>query len=426
MSLNREEGQKEFRPSEVDLDTLLTNFLDKEIGVSSDKNELAPDLDLKLTETLREIGMVNTPPLPPPVGTHQSSPLSTKDIAAPVPLKRENSLLDDPDVEAALVPPPGSESQVISVATLADSAADLDQTARTIMEIPKPSAPNRTMAFSLGALGILLGLAVVSYLWMGSKSNEKKPVSASGVESTASTPGTAGSTPSILPEAENTQQASSASSLRKPDLPQFSNNSPNGPVAGGKTLEATPQKAGSSATGNVADLKSTAESGRPMNRVAETKSPALPSPSPAPPPAPYSLVPELPSPEGAGSVAIRDLSLPRLALQSTSQPQIALPTAAPTQPTSTGVATPAVALTKIRVIYPEMARRARAEGTVEVEFSVDVNGKVVQVSAKTGPLTLRKAAEDAVYKTRFKPATSNGMNIPAKGRIALVFKLDKP
>ena len=73
MRLNKEEPQRNLQQSEVDLDSLLTDFLDKEIGSPSDKDELAPDLDLKLKETLREVGMVNATAEARPIGIDVSS-----------------------------------------------------------------------------------------------------------------------------------------------------------------------------------------------------------------------------------------------------------------------------------------------------------------------------------------------------------------
>jgi TonB family protein len=62
---------------------------------------------------------------------------------------------------------------------------------------------------------------------------------------------------------------------------------------------------------------------------------------------------------------------------------------------------------KVRVapIYPEIARRMKIYGTVNVEATVDANGKVSDAKAIGGNRLLAPAAEDAVRKWSFVPGS---------------------
>jgi TonB family protein len=61
---------------------------------------------------------------------------------------------------------------------------------------------------------------------------------------------------------------------------------------------------------------------------------------------------------------------------------------------------------KVPPIYPDLARRMKIEGTVNVEATVDAEGKVKSAKALNGNAILVPAAEDAVYKWRFESASA--------------------
>jgi protein TonB len=60
--------------------------------------------------------------------------------------------------------------------------------------------------------------------------------------------------------------------------------------------------------------------------------------------------------------------------------------------------------------YPAAARRNEEEGTVQLRFLVDVDGKVVQaqVDKSSGSTRLDDAARLALSKCQFKPGTLDG------------------
>lgn len=77
------------------------------------------------------------------------------------------------------------------------------------------------------------------------------------------------------------------------------------------------------------------------------------------------------------------------------------------------------AIEKVKPIYPEMARRMRLSGVVELEAVVNEQGKVEDVIVKSGNPVLRMAARDALRQWKFKPFTRNGQ--PVKAVVAVTF-----
>jgi len=73
-------------------------------------------------------------------------------------------------------------------------------------------------------------------------------------------------------------------------------------------------------------------------------------------------------------------------------------------------------------LYPQLAVRSRTTGKVEVEVTVDENGKV-WVTNSEGPTLLRKAAEDAARGWSFPPTVVGGRPARLAGYLDFDFKL---
>jgi len=73
--------------------------------------------------------------------------------------------------------------------------------------------------------------------------------------------------------------------------------------------------------------------------------------------------------------------------------------------------------------YPEIARRMRQAGKVEVEVIVDENGKVISARATSGPSMLRDVAVEAALRARFTPTKLSGLSVKISGRIDYNFTL---
>jgi TonB family protein len=63
-------------------------------------------------------------------------------------------------------------------------------------------------------------------------------------------------------------------------------------------------------------------------------------------------------------------------------------------------------VSKVEPEYPELARRARITGSVRVEAVVAPNGTIRSVKVLGGHPLLGQAAQDAMRKWRYAPATS--------------------
>ena len=74
-------------------------------------------------------------------------------------------------------------------------------------------------------------------------------------------------------------------------------------------------------------------------------------------------------------------------------------------------------------LYPQLAVRSRTTGKVEVEVTVDENGKVISAQATSGPGPLRDAAVEAAKHARFSPTKLSGAPVKVIGLINYNFTL---
>jgi len=75
---------------------------------------------------------------------------------------------------------------------------------------------------------------------------------------------------------------------------------------------------------------------------------------------------------------------------------------------------------KVAPIYPEIAKRMKASGTVSVEATVDPSGNVTDAKAVDGNRLLAPAAEDAVRKWKFESGSGT-----AKVKVDISFALSQ-
>ena len=73
-------------------------------------------------------------------------------------------------------------------------------------------------------------------------------------------------------------------------------------------------------------------------------------------------------------------------------------------------------------VYPSVDRLRKTQGLVTVEVTLDEEGKVISANAIDGPSTLHNVSEEAVRRSKFKPATVNNQAVKAKGIITYNFK----
>ena len=75
--------------------------------------------------------------------------------------------------------------------------------------------------------------------------------------------------------------------------------------------------------------------------------------------------------------------------------------------------------------YPEIARRARIEGTVILEAVLDVSGRVASVRLLRSNPLLDEAAIKAVSAWRYSPTELNGVPVPVLLTITVQFQLNR-
>jgi protein TonB len=102
----------------------------------------------------------------------------------------------------------------------------------------------------------------------------------------------------------------------------------------------------------------------------------------------------------------------------------AAPPAAAASDAAPGLIEPAAVATRVEPSYPESARRAGVEGTVELEVSIDASGRVVEVEVLRGlPMGLSDAAVDAVRRWTWKPARSPQGPVASRRTVRIRFTL---
>jgi TonB family protein len=85
-------------------------------------------------------------------------------------------------------------------------------------------------------------------------------------------------------------------------------------------------------------------------------------------------------------------------------------------------ATPALVISRVLPVYPDVARRSHTTGTVVVDILIDEKGKVVKATPVSGPAILYAETVNAVLRWQFKPAYLDGTAVSSSNQISIVFK----
>ena len=106
------------------------------------------------------------------------------------------------------------------------------------------------------------------------------------------------------------------------------------------------------------------------------------------------------------------------------RPAAPRPPEPPAPGTAGGVVDGATLLTRVEPVYPDLARRAGIEGTVELEVSIDASGAVTDVEVVRGlPLGMSEAAADAVHRWKYKPARTAAGPVASRKIVRIRFVL---
>ena len=194
---------------------------------------------------------------------------------------------------------------------------------------------------------------------------------------------------------------------------------PTVPPPAAADVDVTPPAREATAKPRVTAPPSSTPASEPTEPVRSVTQPrALPSPTGAPVVAPPTVGQRVgdegdrvPAPP---RTATPDIDPPRPATSAPAPTAAAAPTVAggaePVGPASSAVPASVVRRTPPRLLtggapeYPAALRIARVGGIVEVRFTIDAKGQVINVQSVTGPPQLRPAAEAAVRRWRYEPA----------------------
>jgi periplasmic protein TonB len=99
------------------------------------------------------------------------------------------------------------------------------------------------------------------------------------------------------------------------------------------------------------------------------------------------------------------------------------------QPTTTRIVQtseldPAQILKRVAPVYPEMAKRMRVSGTVELRGIIGTDGHIRELKVLGGHPLLVKAAVDAVSQWIYKPTRLTGQPVEVDAPILVIFRLN--
>jgi len=80
---------------------------------------------------------------------------------------------------------------------------------------------------------------------------------------------------------------------------------------------------------------------------------------------------------------------------------------------------------RVEPIYPNFARQAHREGTVELRATISSDGTVRDVQVLSGDPVLARAAQEAVAQWRFRPTMLNGVAVEVVSFFTVNFHIDQ-
>jgi periplasmic protein TonB len=80
---------------------------------------------------------------------------------------------------------------------------------------------------------------------------------------------------------------------------------------------------------------------------------------------------------------------------------------------------------RVEPIYPNFARQAHREGTVELRATISSDGTVRDVQVLSGDPVLARAAQEAVAQWRFRPTLLNGVAVEVITFVTVKFHIDQ-
>jgi TonB family protein len=105
-------------------------------------------------------------------------------------------------------------------------------------------------------------------------------------------------------------------------------------------------------------------------------------------------------------------------------PRPSSPAVAPSSsPIVSGVLIPATPVSQVSPQYPKLAVKTRSSAIVVLDLVIDEKGKVIDATPVSGPKIFHREAMDAALQWKYQPASLGGVNVRSQSRIIMNFKL---
>ncbi len=437
-----------------DIDSLVSSFLAELTDLSSEiSRDVAPETgfkpqpvaqDARMPAGLRSQEAIQSQSEPDLESLNEELEKALTELESlrpgAIPLKKDSA------PQARLKPAePSTKAKIETPAEPAEiPSIHTEEKARTKPEIFRNSAyasnpvPRRHLGIWIAAGVILVAVLAVLAFYLQMFDNIPSPVRKTASNSEVSPSQPAPERTQIapaVPEKSSGNKSSGASSgpvepIRSPIREQTKLN----PVAKSATRnEATgnSKPTGSSVAGS--EIRRPAQpngNGSSPEKINTNEAPARPAPAQEAVAVPSPQKPELAAAPAENAAGGNDSTAPVAASVREIPPAAPKPAPSvntepvntPVQP-KTGTLVPPVILARFQAEYPALARTQRIDGTVDVEVDVNEKGEAVRVKAVSGPILLHAAAEIAVMKSKFRPASLDGVYTAGKTRISVSFKL---
>jgi periplasmic protein TonB len=444
------EGQPAGTDTQDNYESTVLDFLDKEMATVQEahkKNQQSDELDALVTDLLKQV-------------------ITEADQTQAV----DKPWFDEDELFSGL---PG-DSQITSTATGTDKSSTADQPAdpvhspfpastakptekvettvakpvpkSEILKTPQASpsvvfgasvAPQRRIPVMAAAVaGLVMIIAASFYFFSGSSS---KTPNSEGSHATvaqaakAETPASAATSP-VKPTASPAPRKSAATTTGKPGPAAIAQKQAAGKTAAAPVSQ-TPQPAATQQAGKPATAKAQAEPpvAVPAKGPAEERTVVAQSAPVTPLSAPIAATIERPvtPPVTEHAAPVTPSAQERRPTPPPQASNAASETTAPASQPATSAAPPvnnlvaAVPIMQTSPVYPEVALRTRASGSIVLELQIDDQGKVIKATPVSGPAIFHNAAVSAAMKWRYKPASIGGVNVSSQSRVTMAFNLKK-
>ena len=369
------------------LDALLSDFLNKEIVVSPEQQSSSHPTGAPLGDLFADIGSAGKPP-------EQASSMQTPATQKVAPVNRTD-VWESTNRTGSL-----AQSQ----SGLENLAADrLEKEVNSVLEASQAAGSGKKLL--LGSVAIILVLAAGLLIWQSRNSRSSEQTSEEPAVHLSPSEVDAPPSTETIPSTASVSEAQPGPSEAVATNPNTSSHERR-PLVAVSVPESSAAASAASVTKGVS--QSIAQNAEKLQR--------MPAPTLNRSNLPLGAIQDIPTLQSAQPLA--PLPLPPNPVSS------AVKQAVP-EPIRTTTATPALPITKVQPIYPELAKRMKVTGTVRVAIVVDTTGKVISAKAVDGATVLRGSAELAVKQWRFRPATMNGAPVTGTGTVSVVFNPDR-